>query len=54
METLQRMANRGITINSLEYEELGLYLPMNKPIPDMHHPILGFGGSAAMVHPASG
>ncbi len=50
----QRLENRGIKITSLEHEELGLFLPMNLPIPNLDQPILGFGGSAAMVHPASG
>ena len=27
---------------------------MNRPLPDLDQPILGFGGAAAMVHPASG
>ena len=27
---------------------------MNMPIPDLTQPVLGFGGSAGMVHPASG
>ena len=27
---------------------------MNLPLPDLQQPLLGFGGSAAMVHPASG
>ncbi len=49
-----RLAHRGIEITELEHEELGLFLPMNKPIPDLNQPIIGFGGAAAMVHPASG
>ncbi len=59
LETLQnrlkqRLEKRGLVIKRLEYEELGLFLPMNLPLPDLNQPILGFGGSAAMVHPASG
>ena len=27
---------------------------MNMPIPDLPQPVLGFGGAAGMVHPASG
>ncbi len=50
----QRLNHRGLEITSLEYEELGLFLPMNKQIPYLNQPVLGFGGSAAMVHPASG
>ena len=59
LETLKsrlerRLAHRSLEITSLEHEELGLYLPMNKPLPDLQQPILGFGGAASMVHPASG
>ncbi len=50
----KRLGSKGIEITSLEHEELGLFLPMNLPLPDLKQPILGFGGSAAMVHPASG
>ena len=50
----KRLEHRGIKITRLEHEELGLFLPMNIPIPDLNQPILGFGGSAGMVHPASG
>ncbi len=59
LETLQarlesRLAHRGLQITRLEHEEIGLFLPMNIPIPDLDQPVLGFGGSAGMVHPASG
>ncbi len=50
----KRLSHNGLKITSLEHEELGLFLPMNMPIPDLSQPILGFGGSAGMVHPASG
>ncbi len=50
----KRLDHRGLEIISLEHEELGIFLPMNMPVPDLKQPILGFGGSAAMVHPASG
>tara|TARA_Y100001968_G_scaffold217938_1_gene200584 strand:+ start:64101 stop:65378 length:1278 start_codon:yes stop_codon:yes gene_type:complete len=50
----KRLENRGINVSKLEHEELGLYLPMNIPIPSLTQPILGFGGAAGMVHPASG
>ncbi len=50
----RRLAHRDLKITDLEHEELGLYLPMNKPLPDLQQPFLGFGGAAAMVHPASG
>ncbi len=50
----QRLTHNGLKITSLEHEELGLYLPMNMPLPDLKQPVLGFGGAASMVHPASG
>ena len=50
----KRLETRGLEIKSLEHEEHGSYLPMNMPIPDLSQPVLGFGGSAGMVHPASG
>ena len=50
----QRLKHNGIKITKLEHEELGLFLPMNMAIPDLDQPILGFGGAAGMVHPASG
>ena len=59
LETLKnrlkrRLKYKGLEITHLEHEELGLFLPMNLPVPDLSQPILGFGGAAAMVHPASG
>tara|TARA_Y100001970_G_C14255615_1_gene875157 strand:- start:1494 stop:2777 length:1284 start_codon:yes stop_codon:yes gene_type:complete len=51
---IQRLAYRNIEITSTFNEELGIFLPMNMPLPDLKQPILGFGGSASMVHPASG
>tara|TARA_B100000700_G_scaffold294743_1_gene357019 strand:- start:67 stop:774 length:708 start_codon:yes stop_codon:yes gene_type:complete len=50
----KRLEHRGLEITKLEHEELGLFLPMNLPIPDRNQSIIGFGGSAGMVHPASG
>ena len=50
----KRLAYRDIEITSKQHEELGLFLPMNMPIPDFKQPILGYGGAASMVHPASG
>ncbi len=50
----KRLEHRGLKLEKLQHEEHGLYLPMNMPIPDLSQPVLGFGGSAAMVHPASG
>ncbi len=50
----RRLRSRGLKITKLEHEELGIYLPMNMPLPDMEQGIFGFGGAAGMVHPASG
>ncbi len=50
----RRLEYRGLKIQLLEHEEVGLYLPMNMPIPHLNQSVLGFGGSAGMVHPASG
>ncbi len=49
-----RLKNKNIEVLNIDNEENGVYLPMNLPIPDLNQPILGFGGSAGMVHPASG
>ena len=49
-----RLKYRGIKLTKLEYEEHGVFLPMNMPIPSLKQPILSFGGAAGMVHPASG
>ena len=50
----KRLQHKGLFITEMKHEELGVFLPMNIPLPDLNQPILGFGGSAAMVHPASG
>ncbi|MEY3463311.1 MAG: hypothetical protein RLZZ468_1089 [Cyanobacteriota bacterium] len=49
----QRLAHRGVAVDQVEHEEFCLF-PMNLPLPDLHQPVLGFGGAASMVHPASG
>jgi lycopene beta-cyclase/lycopene epsilon-cyclase len=49
----RRLAHRGVAISAVEHEEFCLF-PMNLPLPDLDQPLLGFGGAAAMVHPASG
>ncbi|MFQ6537488.1 MULTISPECIES: lycopene beta cyclase [Aphanothece] len=49
----QRLTHRGITITAVEHEEWCLF-PMNLALPDLDQPVLAFGGSASMVHPASG
>ncbi|MBE9028238.1 lycopene cyclase family protein [filamentous cyanobacterium LEGE 11480] len=49
----QRLAARGIEI--LEEHEIERCLfPMNLPLPSFDQAVVGFGGSASMVHPASG
>ena len=50
---LSRLSNRGIEIVDVIHEENCLF-PMNLPLPDRNQPLLAFGGSASMVHPASG
>ena len=50
----KRLSYRKLSITSMQHEELGLFLPMNMPIPDFKQQILGYGGAASMVHPASG
>jgi len=50
---LARLAHRGVRVETIEHEEFCLF-PMNPPLPDLHQPVVGFGGAAGMVHPASG
>jgi len=49
----RRLAHRGVAVEQVEHEEFCLF-PMNLPLPDLQQPVLGFGGAASMVHPASG
>ena len=49
----RRLAHRGVQVLEVEHEEFCLF-PMNLPLPDLRQPVLGFGGAASMVHPASG
>ena len=48
-----RLSNRGIEIQEVLHEEHCLF-PMDLPLPDRNQSLLAFGGSASMVHPASG
>ncbi len=48
-----RLSNRGIQVKEVLHEEHCLF-PMNLPLPDRNQSLLAFGGSASMVHPASG
>jgi len=49
----QRLAHRGIAIEAVEHVEHCLF-PMNPALPDRRQRLVGFGGAASMVHPASG
>jgi len=49
----RRLAHRNIAIAAVEHEEYCLF-PMNMPVPLLDQPVLGYGGAASMVHPASG
>ncbi len=48
-----RLSSKGIQIEEIIHEEHCLF-PMNLPLPYRDQPLLAFGGSASMVHPASG
>ena len=48
-----RLSSKGIQIEKIIHEEHCLF-PMNLPLPNRDQPLLAFGGSASMVHPASG
>ena len=48
-----RLSKRGVEIKEIIHEEHCLF-PMNLPLPYRNQPVLAFGGSASMVHPASG
>ncbi|QEY30990.1 lycopene cyclase family protein [Synechococcus sp. RSCCF101] len=49
----QRLAARGAEPVAIEHVERCLF-PMNLTLPLLDQPVLGFGSSASMVHPASG
>ena len=49
----RRLAHRGVALRETLHEEFCLF-PMNPPLPDLEQRVVGFGGSASMVHPASG
>ncbi|MBD1919197.1 MULTISPECIES: lycopene beta cyclase [Cyanophyceae] len=49
----QRLGHRGIEIKETHHVERCLF-PMNQPLPDLTQRVVGFGGAASMVHPASG
>lgn len=49
----RRLAYHGCAVAEIEHEEYCLF-PMNMPVPYLDQPVLGYGGAASMVHPASG
>jgi lycopene cyclase-like protein len=49
----RRLAQRGVAVAEVLHEEFCLF-PMNPPLPDPGQRVVGFGGAAGMVHPASG
>lgn len=49
----RRLARHGTAVAEIEHEEFCLF-PMNMPVPLLDQPVLGYGGAASMVHPASG
>jgi lycopene beta-cyclase len=49
----QRLAARGISVTAVHEVERCIF-PMTLPLPDLHQPIVAFGGAASMVHPATG
>jgi lycopene cyclase-like protein len=49
----RRLAHRGVAVGEIAHEEFCLF-PMNPALPDPRQRVLGFGGAASMVHPASG
>lgn len=48
-----RLKRQGAAMAAVEHEEFCLF-PMNPPLPALNQRVVGFGGSAGMVHPASG
>ncbi len=49
----QRLKASGVEILEVHDTEYCLF-PMNQPLPDLNQRVLGFGGAASMVHPATG
>ncbi|MGB3767418.1 MAG: lycopene beta cyclase [Phormidesmis sp.] len=49
----QRLAARGVKVVEAQHIERCLF-PMNMPLPDRTQAVVGFGGAASMVHPATG
>jgi lycopene beta-cyclase len=49
----QRLAFRGVQVKEVQHVEYCLF-PMNLPLPSLDQAVVGFGGAASLVHPASG
>ncbi len=49
----RRLAHQGVRVEEIHEQEHCLF-PMNPALPDRHQRVVGFGGAASMVHPASG
>lgn len=49
----QRLDHCGAVLDEILHEEFCLF-PMNPPLPERPQRVVGFGGAAGMVHPASG
>lgn len=49
----QRLERQGCVVEQVQEVEQCLF-PMNLPLPDRRQRVVGFGGAATMVHPASG
>ncbi|MEO1403633.1 MAG: lycopene beta cyclase [Cyanobacteria bacterium J06635_1] len=49
----KRLTHRDVQVQEIHHEEYCLF-PMNLPLPNLQQSVVGFGGSASMVHPATG
>jgi lycopene cyclase-like protein len=49
----KRLAFQGVQVKEVQHVEYCLF-PMNLPLPSLQQAVMGFGGAASMVHPASG
>jgi len=49
----QRLAWQQVQVTEVHHIEHCLF-PMNLPLPYLNQPVVGFGGAASMVHPATG
>lgn len=49
----RRLAYAGVAVAEVTHVERCLF-PMNHAMPDLRQPVIGFGGAASMVHPATG